>query len=139
MRSPWTFSTRATAMRDDLRQVLARAAEELADLARTAEQLQGQLTLEPSAARPCSAPAISVREPVVALQSIDYLTQALQCLSAFLAIAASAAPEQQGDLSAALGTIWLGRLRARLEGAPLPAQLAAEVELFDTDPAPARG
>jgi hypothetical protein len=75
----------------------------------------------------------------VALQSIDYLTQALQCLSAFLALAASAAPERQGELSAALGTIWLSSLRARLEGAPLAAQLAPDLELFDTDPAPARG
>jgi ABC-type transporter Mla subunit MlaD len=129
----------------DLRTVFARVANELAELGRTAERLQqavgaagcGQPAIDPvSTARPPSTAADRSETSFITLQSLDRLTQSLQCLSEFLARAAHEVPRTQADLSAAIRTIRVGDLAARIEGRLPPARVTGAAELFDLEPEP---
>ncbi|MBV8911765.1 MAG: hypothetical protein JOZ05_01860, partial [Acetobacteraceae bacterium] len=92
-------------MRRILSEALDAAAAELADLASAAQNLQLALEGDSEGAPPQAfgpAPSDSLRAPlepgkqrkVVALQSLDYLTQSLQCLAGFIALAAAEIPPE---------------------------------------------
>jgi anti-anti-sigma regulatory factor len=127
-------------MRRRLSAVLDDVAAELGDLADSAQALQARLedtqVLKPSGAldsTTAGALQASKREDlVVALQSLDYMTQALQCLARFVSGTARHVPVHCApDLAAVLGSVSLSKLRLRLEHTSQAPAPEPEIELFD--------
>lgn len=126
-------------MRRRLSAVLDDVAAELGDLAHAAEFLQSRLETCPTVRPPAlgatagaSVQADSRDDLVVTLQSLDYMTQALQCLARFVSGTARHVPTHCApDLTAVLGSVSLSALRLRLEDAPRASEPSPEIELFD--------
>jgi hypothetical protein len=138
-------------MQRRLTAVLGDVAAELTELACSAEALQAQFEHTPVRRMALGAgasgygpgasdqgvkrhiePADGGEDLVVALQSLDYMTQALHCLAGFLSGAAKqVAPECDADFGSALRSVWLSKLRVRLGNDVLEPAASGEVELFD--------
>lgn len=127
-------------MRRRLSAVLDDVAAELGDLADGAERLQAQLaecSLAGSggAAAPGGGAALGIdggEDLMVALQSLDYMTQALQCLARFVSGTARHVPVHCApDLEAVLGAVSLSALRTRLAHAAPAPEPVMDIELFD--------
>jgi hypothetical protein len=127
-------------MRRRLSAVLDDVAAELGDLADAAQVLQelledsrvvgASLPLQPSAQ---AAAQLGNREDlVVALQSLDRMTQTLQCLARFVSGTARHVPVHCApDLAGVLSSVSLSKLRLRLEHAPQAPAPSEDIELFD--------
>lgn len=130
-------------MRHQLSGVLKNISAELQGLAAEAESLQSKLdsvgvirTVDGTRGRAGweRRPELGRSRPelVSSLQSLDYVTQALQCLAiAVDGVAAGVSSEAAVDLGAALQSVWLSRLRSRLESREQTAITEGELELFD--------
>lgn len=130
-------------MRRHLHAVLDDIAAELAELASSAESLQANLARSPplvganGIGRPSvrskgTEPDGSRRGLIIALQSLDHMTQSLQCLAQFVSgTARQVAPECQADLAEALDSVFLSTLKGRLGALPRDRMAPGELELFD--------
>lgn len=121
--------------------ILDDVADELAGLSSAAEALQAELAASTlcSAAAPAQHGLASLGrsarpsdELVVALQSLDHVTQTLQCLAGFVArTAAAVGPECQADLGAALGAVWMSKLKRRLAAESAEDDAIDDFEFFE--------
>src|SRR4051812_20865979 len=121
-------------MQGSVRAVLAGLAAELSQLAVAAESLQsklgagvhGRVELASAAVEPGDQAGTDL---LISLQSLDHITQTLQCLAPFVAAAARLGCECQIDLAGALAAVRLSKLQHRLTGTG-GAEWGAETELF---------
>ncbi len=106
-------------MARDLPGIVGDVALELAGLAETALQLQAQI-----------GPAAAHRTPIMALQSLDVLTQSLSGLADFLSTLAGDLPGGcRPDLTRALGRLRLSAMANRLGGLGREDDMCCEGEL----------